>query len=65
MQDIETTNTKNVAIAAAFRMIEEGINILKASGIDGRGINLLLIGVAGIKKDIKQRRKEDENIAGA
>ena len=53
-----------VAIAAAYRMLEEGINILKKSGINGKAINILLIGLAGIKKEIRQRRTEDENITG-
>jgi hypothetical protein len=53
-----------VAIAVAYRMLEEGINILKKSGINGKAINILLIGLAGIKKEIRQRRSEDENITG-
>lgn len=53
-----------VAIAAAYRMLEEGINILKKSGINGKAINILLIGLAGIKKEIRQRRTENENITG-
>lgn len=53
-----------VAIAVAYRMLEEGINILKKSGINDKAINILLIGLAGIKKEIRQRKTEDENITG-
>lgn len=51
-----------VAIAAAYRMLEEGVNILKKSGISTKAINFLLVGLSGIKKEIRQRRTEDENI---
>lgn len=56
--------TNKVAIAAAYRMLEEGINILRKSGISAKAINFLLIGLSGIKKEIRQRRTEDENITG-
>lgn len=56
-------DANKVAVAAAFRMIAEGIEILKAAGISGKGINILLIGLAGIKKEIRKENK-NEHVAG-
>lgn len=50
---------QKTAVAVAVQMVEDALGVFKAAGLDGRAINILMIGLAGIRKNIRKEREEE------
>ena len=47
-----------VAVAYACEQIRRCVNICEKAGISGKALNLVLIGLAGIKKQYREAREK-------
>lgn len=45
-----------VACAYAYEQIRKCVKILEKAGLSGKAISLILIGLAGIKKDLRREK---------
>ena len=47
---------KEAVVAYAIERIREGIRICEKAGVNAKAINFLLIGLAGVKKDLRREK---------
>ena len=48
------------AVAYAAEQVKNAAAIFEAAGIDSKAINLILIGLAGVKKSIKGQKEKEK-----